>query len=290
MRVSPTRLPALATVWGATEAGLRRPRAGRPIFVVSLPRSGSSWVGALLGAGRGVQYLREPYTRTHVTRTGTESVFPFPADAPPRGYQLANRRIAAGSALFRPSVIAHARQWPPFARAPGRLVVKEVNPHACAWFIKKHDPLLVLLLRHPADIALSYRARGWWTPATDDPSQAWSVFGAELSAAWRAMHEQTRGRANVLTVRYEDLCRQPAAQIRKIYDWCGLPPDSGLSAQLADSDRERAADREDPYSLRRDSGGQIGKWQKKLAKQELEVLTEALDLEGLPPPYQYKLD
>ena len=83
MKIRPAKLPALATVWTASEIGLRRPRVGRPIFIVSMPRSGSSWIGALLGAGQEVQYYREPYSRTHVTRTGAESVFAFPADDPP---------------------------------------------------------------------------------------------------------------------------------------------------------------------------------------------------------------
>lgn len=257
---------------------------------MSLPRSGSSWIGALLGAGQEVQYYREPYTRTHVTRSGGNSVFAFPADAAPPTYLLADRRIAAGSARFRPSVIAHTRQWAPFVRAPGRLVVKEVNPHACAWFIARHDPIMVLLLRHPADIALSYRARGWWTPSAGDPLRSWRAFGAELGRAWRAMHAQTAGRADVLTVRYEDVCRDPVTRIGEIYDRCGLTPDAGFAAQLAESDKAQAADQEDPYSLRRSSAQQIDKWRKELDSEQVQALRDSLDLEGLPALYHFDFD
>ena len=51
-----------------------------PVLVVSLPRSGSSWVGEVLGAAPDAMYLREPwFAEQSLSTTRPESRLPTPS-------------------------------------------------------------------------------------------------------------------------------------------------------------------------------------------------------------------
>ena len=54
--------------WGPVSSFLARKfkTAAPPILVFSLPRSGSSWVGEILGSASNALYLREPMTQSNL--------------------------------------------------------------------------------------------------------------------------------------------------------------------------------------------------------------------------------
>lgn len=280
-------LASVGAVWVAGGLGLRRRQEGRPVFVLSMPRSGSSWVGRLLGAGQGVQYFREPFSRTHVASTKGETLVPVAAGALPPAYQRADRRFERGSPHFRPSVIGDVRQWPPFKSAPARVVVKEVNPLATGWFVEAYDPDLVLLVRHPADIALSFKARGWWDPDPDDPRRPWYAFGEKVARSWAAMLAGAEG-ARALHARYEDICLDTGAEMRRIFDFAGIQPGDEFTTLVGDLNRQDGAAEADPYALMRDSSAQVDKWRDAADPADVAALADGFATVDLPEEYRYR--
>ena len=63
-----------------------------PILVLSLPRSGSSWVGETMGISKNAMYLREPINQSYLLeRISDETVFEFDLERPPTAYLKAAR-------------------------------------------------------------------------------------------------------------------------------------------------------------------------------------------------------
>jgi hypothetical protein len=279
-------------VRAASVIGLRPRVHDRPVFVVSMPRSGSSWIGSVIGGANGMIYLREPYTRSHITKVGGDTVFAVDPQHPPQTYADSDRLVQTMSPAFRPSVIGHPQQWPPFNAQPARLVVKEVNPLACGWFVAQHDPNLILILRHPAAIALSYRERGWFKPDdSSDPMRLWREFGRHVASTWRDMLEQTHDHDSCLLVRYEEICAEPLLVFERLCVACGIPFDQELVDLIrAYSSGRGEGAKPDPYGLVRDSNAAGERWRQKITAAELEALGDGFGSVPLPGVVSYDFE
>lgn len=208
----------------------------RPVLVLSLPRSGSSWVGAVLATARGTEHRNEVMTQRLLRDDGDafRHVEPGAVDA----------AVAAAAAdAFR-------RSW----RRP---VVKEVLPLLGSWLAARHDPVLVDLRRHPVAIAASHERLGWRAAPRErdrvpgEPGrrlrEVWDDLGpwgrkvAYVAAVRR--HVAATWGAGAVRVRYEDLRSDPRGRFDRLRTDVGLGP-----VRLDVGDRGPAAG---PYALTR---------------------------------------
>ena len=82
------RLPLPWTYTGPVAAAIAAHRAPlRPILVLSMPRSGSSWVGATLGDAKNAAYLREPLTHNWARMRHQPAVIEVDPSSPPDSYR-----------------------------------------------------------------------------------------------------------------------------------------------------------------------------------------------------------
>ena len=131
------------------------------ILLLSYPRSGSSWIGKLLATSNRVVYLREPITRQCVKRTGYTLV--------KIGNDLTIDSIykSHGDKAFHHSALSIGKPLNPFSdafiftRRKKRKLIKEVNPKAVKFYCDRYNPIVILLLRHPAAVASSFSRLGW---------------------------------------------------------------------------------------------------------------------------------
>ncbi len=169
------------------------------------------------------------------------------------------------------------------------MVVKEVNPYACGWFLREYDPVLIFLTRHPADIALSFRDRGWWE--TDgDQLQRWKEFGLRTARSWRAAIEHSDEYDQFLHVKYEDLCLNTEGVLEKIYAFCGREMSPSVRASVQELSSASVKDTDDPYNIHRNSRNQIDKWRNKLTDEEVASLRAGFESVPLPNAYRYEFD
>ena len=137
-----------------------------PILLLSFPRSGSSWIGSIMGMGQDIRYLREPAT-TNFTLTKPKSatkikrISVFDQDSCDNWpeYQKYISESLAAKPNFPNAVIAYPKQWqnPKQQKA---LLIKEVNPLVINYFLNQRVKL-IYLLRHPFSVAKSYQALNW---------------------------------------------------------------------------------------------------------------------------------
>jgi len=75
-----------------------------PLLVISIPRSGSSWVGEVLGTVPGALYLREPFNQLHLATGGERTLFRVTPgtgpDAAPAAYERAGERVFSARPTF----------------------------------------------------------------------------------------------------------------------------------------------------------------------------------------------
>jgi hypothetical protein len=222
---------------GAALAGLR-PTAGPPVLVLSLPRSGSSWVGETLGFAPDALYLREPISQGDPLFARLGTVF-TPGDHPEalaRQRVLADRAFA-GIPAFGPEIVRFPERWGWRDRPGRRVVVKEVNPLAGAWYAARYRPRIVFLVRHPVAVALSWSRKGW----IDERPESWAAQ-ARLQA--ESLRRATAGLADhpaLRVVAYEDLCADPEGEFRELFAFAELSWTDATAAYVEGHTRRREA-------------------------------------------------
>lgn len=58
-------------------------------------------------------------------------------------------------------VVGSINRFSPFSRSKRTLLIKEVNPIGVEFFVDRYFPKIVLILRHPAAVADSFKRMGW---------------------------------------------------------------------------------------------------------------------------------
>ncbi len=187
-------------------------RSARPIFIVGMPRSGSSLVEQILASHPKVQGMGESGALAEVTH----GRFPYPPDAPMAPSHFGH--------LARDYLRVQARRgWD----GRTRLVDKTLDSHLQVGLIHLMFPRAVILLarRDPMDVGLAcFRqlfAQG------NETLYDLADIAAEIRRYDAVMdHWRRVAPGRVFEVRYEDLVAQPAGEIRRIVtEVCGLPWD-----------------------------------------------------------------
>jgi len=212
--------PILWARWGFISkllALMLRPRQPSTL-VLSLPRSGSSWVGQTLGSALNALYLREPVTQSDASFYDRGTVFALDTPDVRTAYRRLADKAFIGWPDFDKIVVRFPNQWALRWRRPRRIVIKEVNPLACDWYVRCYHPRVVLLVRHPAAVALSFQRKGWLGTQPDD----WAKNGELQGRALRAALDALGGYPSHKIVSYETLCADPMGGFKSLFDFAGL--------------------------------------------------------------------
>ena len=236
----------------------------RPVLILSLPRSGSSWVGDMLGSAVDALYLREPLTQGDPRVTARVVFDPFETpELEPVVRMLADKAFL-GWPDFDDRIVRRPGQWALWDRQGRRTVVKEVNPLGCRWFLEHYRPRVVFLLRHPAAVASSSLKQGWLGPTTSDWADRGRDDGSIIRRAWEALG----GYPDVRPVSFESLCTDPLTVFKSLFDFAGLAWTEGV------------AERIEEYS--RDSKSRIGAWRSEADPEAVSALRAGYDAADLP--------
>jgi hypothetical protein len=156
-------------------------------------------------------------------------------------------------------------------------VIKEVNPMACEWLVKHYQPRVILLVRHPASVALSYANLDWLKrPVRRE-------FGEHFGAALRIALDGLRNHQDHRVVLYEDLCADPRSVFRSLYEFAELAWDSSSESYIQRRTSGKDPEgRSQPYGTSRDSGSLIRTWVGQLSPEELENLRAGYSAYNLP--------
>ena len=207
-------------------------RPERFIWIFGVARTGSSWLGAMMGDLEDHATWYEPYVGdvfgyAYYMRAGEQQ----------RGredYILGDHHREAWMRSLRSFVLDGAHVRFPELGENGYLVVKEPNGSVGAPLLVEALPesRLILLVRDPRDVVASLLAaqkEGSWGAGEDpladtDPDefvrQRARMYNASFGKAWEA-YEAHVGRKVV--TRYEDLRHDTKGELEKVYSSLGIP-------------------------------------------------------------------
>lgn len=244
------------------------------ILVLSHPRSGSSWVGDTLGNASNAVYLREPISQSYL-KNGKYFICEVNPIQPDKLYKRFADFSFIGLPCFpdAPYVVKFHAQWELSKRKSRRLVIKEVNPLACEYFLKNYSPKVIFLVRHPAAVALSFRKFGWWNKIGKEE-------GKRLGIRLRAVYDSLKTYDECLIVKYEDLCTDPLSVFRNLFDFAGLEWNTKIEKLIQGNTSK--GDTKKRYSISRDSKKMIRAWEGQLTEEELANLKEGYQVFDLP--------
>ena len=246
------------------------------VLVLSLPRSGSSWVGESLGCAINALYLREPVTQSDPLFHNLGTVFAIDTPDVEVRYQQSADKAFAGSPDFGGAIVRFPERWTPVQNGSGRLVIKEVNPRACGWYLEHYAPRVVLLVRHPGAVALSWQRKGWLGA---DP-ESWAMNGELQGRALREALDALKGHEAQRIVAYEDLCADPINVFKSLFDFAGLTWEA--DAERFVTERVRMDDANNPWHTSRNSREMIQGWRQQAVQEHVSALCRTYGEFDLP--------
>lgn len=194
--------------------GLARaqPDSPRPVLVLGMYRSGTTLLEQILtmhpdiGGADEVLYLNELAARILAARRWPAHWTPQQARATSTRYRSLLARGNAGKPVV---VDKNPRNWEVLGLAA----------------LLCPDAVVVHMDRHPLDVCVSSMATGFshLNAFAADPKSFAAAYAlqAETMQAWK-----TEAPLPILTLRYEDLVREPEARIREVLAFAGLPWDA----------------------------------------------------------------
>lgn len=275
----------------------------QPVFIISLPRSGSSWIGDILGNASTAMYLREPMNQSHLAMGGATTVFDIDPDAPPEGYARFTARTFQGIPVFPQGVVQTTQQWSLRTRHDKVIVIKDVNPLALPWILQTYQPRVIYLMRHPAAVASSYWNLGWrnaeekilqfgprlldgvlkpWEKTIRSATGFWQAHGVFQAAVHRVAIDALANYEHHRIVSYEQACTNPESTLLDLLDFAQLNIDDSIKRRIADSTTGKKRGGNDAYGTQRNSRDMAHAWASKVDASQLAALHSGYSAFGLP--------
>jgi hypothetical protein len=305
MNVLKNRSPVWWARWGRASELIAKiiPAHEKPILIISMPRSGSSWVGDIVGGAENALYLREPMNQSYLSSEGQATVFYVDPHSPPPNYATFAATAFIGLPSFPGKIARYATQWDLRSRSRKRVVIKEVNPLALPWLLDAYRPAVIFLIRHPAAVACSYWTLNWraaeqrltqldpqlleeylhrWKGTISSASGYWQVHGTFQGLVTRVAIDCLAGYPDCQIVTYEDLCVNPEREFLELFEFSKLTLDSISERRISDYSTPTNQEQREAYSTQRYSADMALAWKRKIDQKSLDMLRAGYSAFELP--------
>lgn len=260
-----------------------------PIYLVGLPRSGTTWIGEVVNTSPGVKYFFEPFNFRFIPEAIPHRQKYVHSTDQDEDFARYCRDAFAGKInhqhyKFHLNWIYKKIPW-----FPGRVTIKDVNSLLALEWIDYHiNPKIVMIMRHPCAVASSW-FRLWGGPQKEletlleqllkqpklmrDYLQPFEElmrkaqgFWQQVGVFWGAMYyvalEQQKKHPHWLVVQHEQFCQQPIQAYRQLFEKLDLPWSARTNDFLSISTQKNS---KNPFIPQRIPSQEAEKW-----KQELE--------------------
>ena len=281
------------------------PIKNKPIFITGHGRSGTSWIGDIMGQAPGVLYYIEPCN---------PKVVPYGDYSDWFKYAKPNNRDPYLERTLDPAfkgLITYGSKWlrQPYRRfLPNRrVVIKEVASFmSIRWVYKRYQPDILLVVRHPCAVALSEKKKNTqidrpikeilrqtdliemhlkpYVNVMKKAKTPFEIYGAVWGARNRVIANLIPNYSEWNAIFYEELIRDPIGYFRKIFDNFNLSLTDKVQKYINMTTNEQ---KPGTYSTFRVAENQIDKWKREMTSDEIEQVRAFVEPFELP---FYRLD
>jgi hypothetical protein len=270
----------------------------QPIYIVGLPRSGTTWLASILNTAQSVKYFYEPFNPQRVPESlphlmkylrvnDSDPSFNSFCQATFSGRlsnQLVYKKMAKPYCRF-----GHALRW-----LPGRVMVKDVHSlMSLAWMQKNIQPVILVIIRHPCAVAASWfrhfnldvELRGVhrifnqpslredylypYQHLFHEKADFWQKIAVYWGAVYHVILQQQKQYPCWKVIRHEDLCHNPTQSFKELFSELNLTWTDQTNNLLKLSTSQDSCR---PYIPFRISATEPMKWKKELVTWQIEKI------------------
>ena len=271
-----------------------------PIYLIGIPRSGTTWITSILSTAPGIKCLFEPFHSQLIPASVPYKNKYFRGEDRDEAFTLYFQNILRGKINneelgYLGWIYKQLPWW------PSRILIKDVNTTmALDWIAQHINPIIVIVMRHPCAVALSRFRLFKREPDLDSFLQQpklmddylapfesvmknarglWQKTGAFWGASYYVMLEQKKQHANWLLVQHETLCQEPEQQYRQLFEKLNLQWTPTTNYLLNKSITKNS---NKPFIPVRISSQEHNKWQKELDPDQIKQVKEFAQPFGIP--------
>ena len=290
--------------------------ANNPILVTGAPRSGTTWVGRMIGQAPFIRYIHEPFNITsQLCQCGVKFDYWFYYLTPKSQLKFhphlkhtiypAFSRIGLLNSILE---IRRTKQVRPFFRyLQSYLFSRPVLKDPLALFSAEQladsfNMDVVVLIRHPAAIISSYKTLNWTHPFSHFLNQSalledhLAPFRSEVedftkkehdivdqaALLWKLIHfmiiKYQKTHPGWIFIRHKDLALDPIIGFQKIFARLNLPFSKHACRVIQNHIvKEQLPNSTDPYAIKQNPRQVITKWQKNLTSEEINRIRERVE-------------
>ena len=273
-----------------------------PVFIVGLPRSGTTWIASIISTARSVKYFHEPFNCSNVFGASQFCMKYLAKVHDDLEFARHCRAAFNGEIITEPIRAMLPPMYRRHPQLPGRVVVKDVCSCLAVECVESLvDPMTILVVRHPCAVAASWHQLNYdvdrhleairtqpqlnqnflqaFESVLKDARGFWAKIGAVWGAVYYVLFQQQRLRPKWRIVEHEAFCRNPVARFRDLFEVLDLTWTDATEALLCESTK---IDNRDPYKTQRISGNEPDKWEKVLNKQQINDVLKSVQPFGIP--------
>lgn len=283
-------------------------RSNKPILITGSPRSGTSWVGRIIGQEPFLHYVHEPFNISNPPCScGVRFIYWFwyltPANYETYEEHLAHTIYPAYSRaglINAVSEVRRSRRIRPLLRylmshvTRGVIVKDPIAVFSAGMLAKLYEMNVVVLIRHPAAIVNSYKTLNWTHPflhfmrqpelmeehlapfrhEIEDFAKNNHDIVDQAALLWKLIHYRIKKfqetHPDWVFIRYKDLALNPIAGYKKIFDQTGLRFSEPTRARIeAHQLQDSDPKNQDPYSVKQNPQFVLWKWRKGLTAEQI---------------------
>lgn len=282
--------------------------SNKPILVTGAPRSGTTWVGRIIGHAPFIRYVHEPFNISnrpcycgikfdywfHYLSPENTQYFHshlkhtiFPAFS--RAGLVNSITQASQSKRIRP-LVAYLQSYLFY-----RVVVKDpIAVFSAKTLADLFDMNILIVIRHPAAVVSSYKRLNWGQSFSHFLKQSelmedhLAPFRAEIedfarnnhdivdqaALLWKLIHSMIiryrETQPDWVVVRYEDLASDPIDVYRKMFSQLNLPFSGSMPRMIQAYDLDtRPTDTTRPYAIKQHRDQVVSEWKQHLTAAEI---------------------
>jgi len=271
-----------------------------PIYILGLPRSGTTWIATVFNSAESVKYFHEPFNCTNVPGA---SQFCMQYLSSEGNLEFERRCRAAFAGHIKDSSVrwmltSHYRRFPWW---PGRIVIKDVCSCLSADWVYQHlAPIIVIVIRHPCAVAASWSSLHYdvdrhitavlrqknligdflrpFERTMKSAKNFWQKIGALWGATYYVLLEQQKIHPEWIIIEHEALCLDPVKKFRELFDTLNLEWTRWTDEELR---RTINSQSNQPYQVRRISAQEPEKWEGELDAQRIKQVRQFAEPFGI---------